>query len=122
GGGGVAALSLPVLSAGFGLRGAMLALAAGAAVAALASARWMRDAPERPGPARAAAAAPPPLRDRRLWRLAAGSSLIVVAQSGMFGFLVLYLHGQRGWAPTAAAGALAGLYVGGALARVPSGP
>jgi MFS family permease len=34
---------------------------------------------------------------------------------------VLYLHTQRGWAPTAAAAALAALYVGGALARVLSG-
>jgi sugar phosphate permease len=119
-GGGVAAISLPLLASALGLRGALLALAIGAAVASLASARWMRDAPERPVPA-AAPPAPPPLRDRRLWRLAAGSSLIVVAQSGMFGFLVIYLHRERGWAPTAAAAALAALYVGGALARILSG-
>ena len=118
-GGGVAAIALPLLAGAFGLRGALLALAIGAAVAALASARWMREAPDLPPPT--APPAPPPLRDRRLWRLATGSSLIVVAQSGMFGFLVLYLHGERGWSATAAAGALAALYIGGALARVASG-
>jgi len=65
--------------------------------------------------------APPPHRDRRLWRLGLGSSLVVLAQGALFGFLVVFLHDVHGWPVGAAAGALAALYVGGAVARVAAG-
>ena len=47
------------------------------------------------------------LRDRRLWVLCGGSGLYVTAQIVLFGFLVLYLHDERGYSTTAAAGVLA---------------
>jgi sugar phosphate permease len=119
-GGGLAAIGLPLTVAAFDLRAALLALAAAAALAAVACWRWIREPPP-PPPDRPRVEAPPPLRDRRLWRLAGGSGLIVVAQSGLFGFIVVFLHDERGWPVAAAAAVLAALYVGGALARVAAG-
>lgn len=119
-GGGVAALVLPALVAAFSLRAALLALAAGCLVAALGAWRWMRDPPP-PPPNRPVPTAPAPLRDRRLWRLATGSGLLVIAQSSLLGFVVVFLHSQRGWSPGAAAGALAAIQVGGSVVRVAAG-
>lgn len=119
-GGGLAALALPVLVAAWDLRVALGALGAASLVAALAAGRWMREAPAPPA-GHVRVVAPPPLRDRRLWRLATGSGMLVIAQSGVLGFLVLYLHDERGWSAAAAAGALAALQVGGAAARVGAG-
>ena len=47
------------------------------------------------------------LRDRRLWVLCGGSGLYVTAQMVLFSFLVLYLHDERGFSTTDAAGVLA---------------
>ena len=47
------------------------------------------------------------LRDRRLWVLCSGSGLYVTAQMVLFSFLVLYLHDERGFSTTEAAGVLA---------------
>ncbi|HVE67984.1 MAG TPA: MFS transporter, partial [Solirubrobacteraceae bacterium] len=120
-GGAVAAVALPLIVAVADLRAALLVLAAGCALAALASWRWMREPPPAALAGRPAIDAPAPHRDRRLWRLGAGSSLIVVAQSALFGFLVLFLHDEKGWSVAAAAGALGFLYLGGAVARIAAG-
>ncbi len=120
-GGAVAAVALPLLVVWGDLRAALLALAAGCAAAALGSWRWMREPPPAAFAGRPSIVAPAPHRDRRLWRLGIGSSLVVVAQSALFGFLVVFLHDEKGWSVTAAAGALAFLYVGGAVARVAVG-
>ena len=119
-GGGIAALSLPLLAATTGLRGAFLVLAGGCVLAALAAARWMREPPEAHA-SRPAVEAPPPVRDGRIWRLGAGSALLVCAQSGLLGFTVLFLHDARGWSPVAAALALATIHAGGGIARVVAG-
>jgi sugar phosphate permease len=119
-GGALAAISLPLIAAAAGLRAAMLALAAGCLIGALASARWMREPP--PAPAgRPVVDAPAPMRDSRLWRLAAGSGLLVIAQSALLGFTVLYLHDERGWSAAAAAALFAGIQIAGAVARVAVG-
>jgi sugar phosphate permease len=120
-GGALAAVSLPLIAAAFDLRAALLLLAAGCAAAAVASWRWMREPPEAAIAGRPAVLGPPPHRDRRLWRLGAGSSMIVVAQSALFGFLVVFLHDEKGWSVAAAAVALAFLYIGGAVARILAG-
>ena len=119
-GGGLAAIALPLIVAAFDLRAALLVVAAGCAAAAIASWRWMREPPPRPA-GQPPVVAPPPHRDRRLWRLGLGSSLVVLAQGALFGFLVVFLHDVHGWPVGAAAGALAALYVGGAVARVAAG-
>lgn len=119
-GGGLAALALPLLVAGFSLRTALLGLAAGSLVAAVAGWLGMREPPP-PPPGRPAVDAPPPLRDRRLWRLSVGSSLLVVAQSSLLGFIVIFLHDERGWSPAAAGAVLAGVQLLGSVLRVGAG-
>lgn len=119
-GGAVAALSLPALVALGGLQAAFLGLAAAAALGALVAAVWIREPP--PAPAkRPVVEAPPPLRDVRVWRLALGSALLVCAQVSITSFLVLFLVDHRGVAVGAAAGALAAIQLGGALARLIAG-
>lgn len=116
-GGAAAAVSLPLLVQMGGLRAALLALAATAAAAALAAAIWMRE----PAPAPARLVPPdrqPPLRDRRIWRLSAGSALVVCAQFAILTFVVLFLHDHRGVAVGTAAGALATIQLGGAISRL----
>lgn len=119
-GGAIAAVALPLIVAGFSLRAALLALAVGCLLAAAGAWRWMREAPPPPA-SRPKVIAPAPLRDRRLWRLATGSALLVVAQSSILAFLVVFLHAERGWSPATAAGALAAVQVGGSVVRVVAG-
>ena len=61
------------------------------------------------------------LRDRRLWLLCAGSSLYLVAQLAITGFLVLFLHDERGLSDGAAAGVLAGVQVVAVVLRIGGG-
>src|SRR5204863_7284536 len=119
-GGGVAAVALPLIVAGFSLRAALLALAAGCLVAAAAGWRWMREPPPPPRD-RPTVEAPPPLRDRRLWRLAAGSGMLVVAQASILGFAVVFLHDEHRWSVAAAAAALGRIQVAGSVMRVVAG-
>ena len=119
-GGGVAAIALPLIVAAFSLRAALLTLAGGCLVAAAVGWRWMREAPP-PPPNRPVVNAPPPTRDRRLWRLATGSGLLVVAQSSLLGFLVIFLVNERGWSLAAAAAVLAAVQVGGSAVRIGAG-
>ena len=51
------------------------------------------------------------LRDHRLWLLCVGSSFYLVAQLAITGFLVLFLHDERGLSDAEAAGVLAGVQV-----------
>jgi predicted MFS family arabinose efflux permease len=62
-----------------------------------------------------------PTRDRRQWRLGAASGLLVVGQSAMLGFVVLFLHDERGLSAATAAAYLAGLQLLGAGARIVAG-
>jgi len=116
-GGAVAALSLPAAG---GVRSALLGLAAACLAGAIVSAAWLREPPPAP-PGRPKAAGPAPLRDRRMWRLAAGSGMLVCAQVAVVAFVVLFLHDHRGLSAGAAAAGLAAIQVGGALARVVAG-
>ncbi len=119
-GGGLAALTLPLLAGAGGLRAALLTLAGACVVAALAAWRWVREPP--PAPAnRPVVDAPAPMRDARIWRLGAGSALLVCAQSALLGFVVLFLHDERGWGVAQAALVLAAMHAGGAVARIAGG-
>lgn len=119
-GGGVAAIALPLIVAAFSLRAALLTLAVGCLTAAAGGWRWMREAPP-PPPHRPAVHGPPPTRDGRLWRLATGSGLLVLAQASLLGFVVIYLHHEREWSPAAAAAVLAAVQVGGSALRILAG-
>ncbi|HEY6835480.1 MAG TPA: MFS transporter, partial [Gaiellaceae bacterium] len=61
------------------------------------------------------------LRDHRLWLLCAGSSFYLVAQLAVTGFLVLFLHDERGLSTGAAAGVLAAIQVVAAAMRIGGG-
>jgi sugar phosphate permease len=61
------------------------------------------------------------LRDRRLWLLCVGSSLYLVAQLAVMGFLVLFLHDERGLSAAAAAGVLGAVQVLAAALRIGGG-
>lgn len=121
-GGGVGALVLPALAHGTaGLQLAFFALAGLMLGAALACLALMREAPPRPQVIPPPAPSAPPMRDGRQWRLGAGSALLVVAQSAMLGFLVLFLHDDRGVRPEVAALVLAAVQLIGAGGRVRAG-
>jgi MFS family permease len=62
-----------------------------------------------------------PLRDARIWRVSAGSGLLVLAQMSILSFTVLFLHGERGLSTAAAAGVLAGIQAAGAVLRIAAG-
>jgi sugar phosphate permease len=61
------------------------------------------------------------LRDHRLWLLCGGSSFYLVAQLAITGFLVLFLHDERGLSAGEAAAVLAGLQVVAAALRIGGG-
>jgi sugar phosphate permease len=119
-GGAVASLTLPWLAGAGGVQAALLTLAGLAFTAAIAALVWMRDAPP-PPPGAPVADGPAPTRDRRAWRLGAASGLLVIGQSALLGFVVLFLVDERGVGYGLAAAALAVLQLGGALARLAAG-
>jgi MFS family permease len=61
------------------------------------------------------------LRDHRLWLLCSASGFYLVAQLAVMGFLVLFLHDERGLSDAAAAGVLAGVQVLAAVLRIGGG-
>jgi MFS family permease len=61
------------------------------------------------------------LRDTQLWWLCGGSSLYVAAQIAVTGFVVLFLHDERGFSPGEAAAVLAGIQVLAAVLRIGAG-
>jgi MFS family permease len=117
-GGLISSLVLPALS----LRAAFVFLAALSAGGALFGIAAIR---EREGAAEDDVVEPrglaATLRDRRLWLLCVGSSLYLVAQLAITGFLVLFLHDERGLSDGAAAGVLAGVQVVAAAMRIGGG-
>jgi sugar phosphate permease len=61
------------------------------------------------------------LRDHRLWLLCVASGFYLVAQLAVMGFLVLFLHDERGLSDGAAAGVLAAVQVVAAALRIGGG-
>ena len=116
-GGAIAAVVLPALASGPGLRSAFLALAAGSWLGAAVGLGLLRDAPA--GELEAELARP--LRDRRLWLLCGGSTLYLAGQFAVLGFVVLFLPQHRGFSNGTAAGVLAAVQVLGGAARIGAG-
>jgi MFS family permease len=119
-----AAGSLPWLASTGGIRLAFLALAGTCLAGAAIGGVFLRDAPGDAPEGDAAATLqrlPSPVRDRRMWQLAGGSSLYLVAQISITTFVVLFLHAHRGLSAHAAAGVLAGINVLGIGARIGAG-
>jgi sugar phosphate permease len=116
-GGLVVALGLPPIADAWGVRGGLVALACGCFSAALAGAVGLREAP----PSEEELAVGRPLRDARMWRLSVGSALVIAAQASILGFVVLFLHGERGLSTAAAGGVFALMQLVGAALRVGAG-
>jgi sugar phosphate permease len=116
-GGAIAAGVLPALSSHVSLRAAFDALAGGCAFAAALGVALLRAEPTVDAhrtPSR-------PLRDRRVWVLCAGSTFYVATQVALIGFLVLFLHDERGLSTGVAAAALASIQILGGVARIVAG-
>ena len=105
-GGALAAVALPAIDHAGGLGAAFVALGAFSLVAALVGAIVIRD---QPAGAEVEQTAPWSLRDTRLWLLCTASGFYVFAQIAVIGFVVLYLHDQRGWSDSEAAAVLAAI-------------
>jgi sugar phosphate permease len=116
--GGALGVLLPVLASAGGTRLAFLFLAglcgAGAAVAAVFIRGRAGDEPELGDVSR-------PLRDPRMWLLGTGTGLYLVAQIGITGFVVLFLHEHRHVSAHAAAALFATINVLAIAARIGSG-
>jgi MFS family permease len=115
---GTAAALLPVLCASGGLTVAFATLAVASISTAGAAALWMREPRIAGSDSIALSGAGSPLRDRRIWRVSVGGGFLVITQHALLGFVVLFLHGQRGLSPGAAAAVLAGMTFGGAALRI----
>jgi MFS family permease len=118
-GGAVAALVLPAVATAGGLRAAFLALAGGCFGAAVAGGIGLREAP--PDREETLTRSEHPLRDRRIWRLAVASALLVGAQMSVLAFAVLFLHDERSLSTAVAAALLAIMQLLGAGLRIGMG-
>lgn len=117
-GGVVVALALPPIVQAWGVRGGLAALAIGCFATATAGLTGLREAPSGE---ESAGDVGDPLRDARMWRLSAGSALLIAAQASILGFVILFLHGERGLSTTAAGGVFAVMQVLGAALRIGAG-
>jgi sugar phosphate permease len=120
-GGVSAAVGLPPIVSAWGPREALLAIAAGAAVSALGAAIVLREGPADPDEQDSTDLLRHPLRDRRIWRLSVGSSLLVWPQIAVLAFVVVFLEDARGFSTAGAAAVLAGVNVVGGVGRLASG-
>jgi sugar phosphate permease len=100
---GIAALALPAVERVGGLEAAFLFLAALSLAAAGVGGVVLRDVPGETDTDAAQAV----LREGRLWLLGAASGLYLIPQVAAVGFLVLFLHDERGLSTQEAAGILA---------------
>jgi sugar phosphate permease len=117
-GGMIVALGLPPVTSVWGVRGGLVALACGCFATALAGAVGLREAAEAEDDLGAVGR---PLRDGRMWRLSLGSALVIAAQASILGFVVLFLHGERGLSTAAAGGVFALMQLLGAALRIAAG-
>jgi len=62
-----------------------------------------------------------PIRDKRIWQLSIGSSLLLAPQLCVAGFAVLYLHDRRGMSPGAAGAVLAVMQALAVAGRISAG-
>ena len=118
-GGFLSAIALPPIVHARGLDAAFLFLGSLCLAAAAVGAVVVRDTPA--GDAPVAEQAPAMLRDRRLWILSAGGALYVATQISLTGFLVLFLHDERGVSTGAAAAVLAAAQAVAIVFRIAAG-
>jgi sugar phosphate permease len=117
-GGALGAALLPALASAGGTRLAFLFLGGACAVGAVVAAVFIRGGlgaePELGDVSQ-------PLRDPFMWFLGTGTGLYLLAQIGITGFVVLFLHEHRHLSRESAAAVLAVIYVLAIAARIGSG-
>lgn len=117
-GGAVAAATLPALASSGGTRLAFFFLAGSCLTGAVVAAAFIRaGAEEEPELGDVTA----PVRSSWMWLLGTGTGLYLVAQIGITGFVVLFLHEHRQLSKEAAGAVLAVIYVLAVAARIASG-
>jgi sugar phosphate permease len=115
----LAAAVLPPLGHAHGLHAALLFPAIACAVVSVLVLVFVLDPPR---PARGSIEpTPSPYRSSTLWRIHAGSALLVVPQFTIAAFTLVYLVGQRGWDPTSAGRMIFFFQLTGAIGRVVAG-
>ena len=117
-GGVVGSLALPALAAAAGVGAAFLLLGALCVSTAIVGLGVLRDLPSDGVDRRSVRST---LRDSRLLLLCGGSGLYVVTQIALFSFVVLFLHDERGFSRTAAAGIFAVANAAAMVLRIGSG-
>jgi sugar phosphate permease len=113
-GGLIAAVVLPALEAG----DAFAFLAGVCLAGALVGALLVREPSAGPS---VSAGSDRILRDGRLWLLCIASGIYLVAQIAVIGFVVLYLHDERGFSEAEAAAVLAAIHVTAVALRIAAG-
>jgi sugar phosphate permease len=117
-GGAIAAATLPALASSGGTRVAFYFLAGACLTGAIVAAVFIRGGTgEEPELGDVTA----PVRSSWMWLLGTGTGLYLVAQIGITGFVVLFLHEHRGLSKEAAGAVLALIYVLAVAARIGSG-
>ncbi len=119
-GGFAAAFAVPAVVDHWGLRASLLALGGLLFVAAAVAAAFMVEGPIREVEDETDVLRHP-LRDRRIWRISSASSLLIVTQMAVTGFVVLFLETQRGFSHLQAGAVLGGINVVGAAGRLGGG-
>jgi sugar phosphate permease len=117
-GGVIGALALPLFVEAGGVEAALRFLGAFCVATAVVGYAVLRDLP---GDGVEPEHLSGTLRNRRLWFLSGGSGLYVAAQTVLFSFLVLYLHDERGFSATGAAGVLAAAQILAIFLRIGAG-
>ncbi|WP_431950851.1 MFS transporter [Actinacidiphila sp. bgisy167] len=118
---GAAALAMPLLAAGSGVRGAFAFLAAVCGIVACLVALFAAD-PVRPRAAPGAAPAANPYRgSAALWRIHGAGALLVVPQFTAGAFALVLLVDTRGWSAVGAGRLIAVAQVLGACSRIAAG-
>lgn len=112
-----AALTLPALVSGNDPRDALLTVAAVCLAGALGGLLVLRGGAH----VHDAVARPAPMRDRGIWVLSGGSALILAPQVCLVGFLVVFLHGERGLSTAEAGAVLAAVNALGIATRIGAG-
>jgi sugar phosphate permease len=111
------ALTLPALVVGNDPRDAILAVAAVCFAGALGGLLVLRGS----GHLHDHVARPAPTRDPAIWTLSGGSALILAPQVCLVGFLVVFLHGERGLSTAEAGAVLAAINALGIATRIGAG-
>jgi MFS family permease len=119
--GAIGSVALPQLVGVGGTRAALLGIAILALAAAATSAILLSTTENCSAQTAGGDNSRHPFRDRRIWRLSGGSALLIVPQTFVIAFLILFLHQHRGLSVTAAAAVLAVVQVLGAAIRLASG-